>query len=316
MSSSRVLFFDATKLLAISLVLYGHCIQHLMSGSELENYGYLIIYSFHMPLFMMLSGYFSHSAMSLSASQFIIKKARQLLLPYLTWGGVIILTRILIDEQISVSTIVRDDLWFLKSLFLCMLLTYIAMSCNKRYRPIVLVLFVILTQVSLFRMKDMFVPFLAGYYLKNFWDYVDGYRPILFCCFMALFVTLGLIYINPSFFEVQRDSILEYTIKQLSVLVIGICGSMAVILMMSSLSNRIPQRICNLGKYTLGIYLIQSVLLETIISHFISSIEMNRIFVYMAIFPIICLMIISLSVYIVRIIESNRILALLMFGKK
>ena len=197
-----------------------------------------------------------------------------------------------------------------------MLLTYIAMSCNKRYRPVVLPLLVILTQVSLFRMKDMFVPFLFGYYLRNLWDYVDRFRSVLFCDFVLLFVVLGIVYINPTFFEVQRDSVWGYIIKQLSVLVIGISGSMAVILMMSSLSNRIPQRICNLGKYTLGIYLIQSVLLETIISHFISSIEMNRIFVYMAIFPIICLMIISLSVYIVRIIELNRILALLMFGKK
>ena len=59
--NERLLFADLLKVLAIYLVLWGHCVQQFFTTSPLENDVYVYIYSFHMPLFMVLSGYFSIS---------------------------------------------------------------------------------------------------------------------------------------------------------------------------------------------------------------------------------------------------------------
>lgn len=50
--------FDVLKLFAIYLVIWGHCIQYLISRYPPEEPMWYFIYSFHMPLFMIVSGFF------------------------------------------------------------------------------------------------------------------------------------------------------------------------------------------------------------------------------------------------------------------
>lgn len=56
-NKSRVKYFDFAKLFAMMLVLYAHCIQHLVNNGE-QTMTYITIYTFHMPLLMVISGYF------------------------------------------------------------------------------------------------------------------------------------------------------------------------------------------------------------------------------------------------------------------
>ena len=58
-TNQRLLTFDAIKIFAIFLVIWGHCIGELSSCDVANRSMYRIIYSFHMPLFMMISGFFS-----------------------------------------------------------------------------------------------------------------------------------------------------------------------------------------------------------------------------------------------------------------
>lgn len=55
---TREKHIDIIKGIAIFLVLWGHCIQSI-AGDEgfFSNWVIRIIYSFHMPLFMVMSGY-------------------------------------------------------------------------------------------------------------------------------------------------------------------------------------------------------------------------------------------------------------------
>lgn len=57
--TDRVLYLDLLKCFAIFLVIWGHSIQYFKSTAYFDEPIYRIIYSFHMPLFMALSGYFS-----------------------------------------------------------------------------------------------------------------------------------------------------------------------------------------------------------------------------------------------------------------
>ena len=73
MLKTRIKAFDFLKFFAIFLVIWGHVIQYFLSSDYSDELVYRIIYSFHMPLFMMVSGYFSVSSMSLSIGTFLRK---------------------------------------------------------------------------------------------------------------------------------------------------------------------------------------------------------------------------------------------------
>lgn len=55
---SRLLRFDSLKGMLITLVVIGHMIEFMMLDSGIGRYVYTAIYTFHMPLFVILSGYF------------------------------------------------------------------------------------------------------------------------------------------------------------------------------------------------------------------------------------------------------------------
>lgn len=297
-------------------MIYGHCIQHLLSGDVTNNYAYLFIYSFHMPLFMIMSGYFSHTAMKLPFFLFIIKKAKQLLLPCISWGAIICSIRFLIGDYQSLSSIIRNDLWFLKSLFICMCLTYVVLRVHKLYQPFFFIALIMLMQVSIFRLKDMYISFLFGFYLKEYWDSIVKYSEKLLFLFTVVYVVLGIHFINPSFFDVYKSDVLGYIIKQFAIIFIGISGSMILILLMNKLCNTFSFNFLKLGKYTLGIYLIQSVLLEVILSHYFLLDNLKDSYLCIILFPIIGIAIIAISVYVIRFIETKRIMSLILLGKE
>ncbi|WP_245769489.1 acyltransferase family protein [Streptomyces indicus] len=57
----RDAFFDNAKYLAIVLVAMGHSWEPLTDGSRAAEALYMVVYTFHMPAFIVISGYFSRS---------------------------------------------------------------------------------------------------------------------------------------------------------------------------------------------------------------------------------------------------------------
>lgn len=87
-NNKRLLAFDAIKLFAIFLVVYGHCILHLQNYSYdiKENIIYRFVSSFHMPLFMDISGYFGSKIFNLKFSDIVAKKWKRLIVPSISFG--------------------------------------------------------------------------------------------------------------------------------------------------------------------------------------------------------------------------------------
>ncbi|MFE2626146.1 acyltransferase family protein, partial [Streptomyces caelestis] len=54
-------YFDNVKYLAIVLVAVAHAWEPVMDGSRATRALYMIVYTFHMPAFILISGYFSRS---------------------------------------------------------------------------------------------------------------------------------------------------------------------------------------------------------------------------------------------------------------
>lgn len=107
MKIDRMPFFDYLKMLAMFIVLWGHAIQHLQTGEVWDEPMHKIIYSFHLPLFMIIAGFFSLLSMNMGLADFLKKKGSQLLLPCLTWSlilyGVIAVMDCLLKAKVSYS---------------------------------------------------------------------------------------------------------------------------------------------------------------------------------------------------------------------
>ena len=63
MGKTRLIWVDSLKGWLMLLVVMGHAIQYCMNAGECEsNYWWNLIYSFHMPAFMALSGFVNFSS--------------------------------------------------------------------------------------------------------------------------------------------------------------------------------------------------------------------------------------------------------------
>ncbi|WP_368917457.1 acyltransferase family protein, partial [Staphylococcus haemolyticus] len=79
MDTKRDYFFDNARAILIFLVVFGHMIQPYTSESKYLSALYLLIYSFHMPSFLFISGYF---AKHLDKPHYLENVAKKLIAPY------------------------------------------------------------------------------------------------------------------------------------------------------------------------------------------------------------------------------------------
>lgn len=139
MCNDRIQYWDVSKAMAIFLVVYGHCLQNLTSDSHywLNDSVSQCIISFHMPVFMLISGYFAYSSLEKPFVKVITRKAQQLLVPSITWFLIVSLIAIILHRDFTferiymVITSLLSSYWFLKSLFMCYLLTMIGAYLYK-----------------------------------------------------------------------------------------------------------------------------------------------------------------------------------------
>jgi len=93
LSVVRFRFIDIARIYGITLVYYGHFIESYMkAGSAVAAMHYKLIYSFHMPLFFILSGYIAKEHVSNTEFGLYLKRhAVSRLIPYLFFSMVLII---------------------------------------------------------------------------------------------------------------------------------------------------------------------------------------------------------------------------------
>ena len=125
---TRILALDVLKCFAIFLVLWGHGIQHLTTGECEDNYLFRWIYSFHMPLFMLVAGFLSIKSSELPFFSFLGKKIKQIILPAFVWQCIFIVLGVLVwnnELHLSANPLRYLPFWFLWALLICNLLSYL-----------------------------------------------------------------------------------------------------------------------------------------------------------------------------------------------
>lgn len=164
-------FFDNAKFLLVVLVVIGHNWYPLISHSRAVKAAYLVVYAFHMPAFIMLSGYFSRSFEARPDQ--VRKLIKTVLVPYL------------IFETLYLAVVAEADgrpfrldltypsylCWFLIALFVWRLTTPVWRAVPQPVLLSVLVSVVaglmnVSTDLALSRVLQFLPWFVAGLFVK------------------------------------------------------------------------------------------------------------------------------------------------------
>jgi fucose 4-O-acetylase-like acetyltransferase len=146
-------WFDNIKAVLIFFVVFGHVIQKYIHDRNSYIYiAFVIIYCFHMPLFIFISGYFSKDAGKTQSKAF-----ERFLLPYIVWEFIwFIVNKGLLRNPDFNFAVPWFAYWYFVSLFtLCLFLPILV-----RIRFIVPVLFILAVVSGLY--PDYGAPFSAG----------------------------------------------------------------------------------------------------------------------------------------------------------
>ena len=330
--TERIIWIDSLKAFAIFLVILGHSIQCLATCAGLSEV-YDFIYSFPMPLFMTLSGLFIGKMLADNPKSFLLKRARQLLLPVLSFSVVAFLVRLLTPLDMTMGLGFADylaggDMWFLKYLFGCSVIAYVS---NKLFRrewlaaTVPPALLVTVSRVGIFRL----LPFLwLGHYVrKHEGSMARNAKWLLPACLVAFalrYMFWNLEYDMPHYRIMSIKKGVEFSFSSFAIVTyrfaVGMLGSMALILIFSTFAknirggeNSLTRFLLASGRRTLGIYCLQIYLLE----HLSDNLEIPVLsdgWNILLVFSVAVLEFILCSL-LVGLLERNRLTRLLLLGQ-
>lgn len=319
----RNALLDILKGIGIILVVLGHCIQYgnginyMNNGYFFENTLFKFIYSFHMPLFVLISGYLFYNTIKKHDSKDIFKsKINRCVFPVFIWsiiGGLILFFQQ--KGEMDLLKFISDgfnNLYFLWTIFYCsiiVLLIYKFYNNKIIYYLIILFFSLLINYRSIDFMLYLLPYFIIGFKFnehkekfKNFNNY--RYLIIIFIILVILYIFLfkyfstnKYIYVNPYYILYSKNII----IINLYRFIIGLIGSLIVIIFVKQFRIIFEKlKIFEiLGKNSMAIYII-SCYLNTIflMDNFTKNFNFNYINVMVE--TIIILILSSIITYLIR----------------
>lgn len=321
MKQARLLYIDNLKGILILLVVFGHCIQNALPDFD-NNLLFRFIYSFHMPLFMFVSGFVSYKNEYKRGS--ITKRFMQLVIPFLAWG---IFGDLLTGQTLTTDWLIQPDkgLWFLWVLFWISTIVYVAkiaankMNINEEllYIPVALVLFVIPAINKLafgFPRITWHLPFyLMGYLLRK--HYVALSKPLKYISLPLLVLFLYSVQfwmreLPPTFLPADSSSIYNFVYKFFVAVIACISLFYVAACTLNNACNTFTFN--TLGKKTLGIYAIHQpiiILVRSIIE------ELNLSCKGDLLIAVLFVVSLAITIAIYSILSINQYTAFIFLGK-
>jgi fucose 4-O-acetylase-like acetyltransferase len=343
----RNVSIDALKGFAIFCVLWGHAIIDLKNGCDVSQNPMLVfIYSFHMPLFFMISGFFFASSLKLSFKDFLYKKGVQLLLPTIVWGVIFYLIQIssaiangnepfysYLVEYFKSTIYPNKWAWFLRELFISYGIAFVSLKLlkNKWQACLFSILFVLIFPYAT-KMQRVFLPlFWSGIFLKDNYQFVLKHAKLIWVISGVLFV-VGLFFWRGSYGFEFPPPLFEFGTLQFNFadtdnylfrFSTGIFGGLFWVLLFEMicksntfLKSKFFAWLVKIGTNTLAIYLLQRLILEWYLNRWIDFPNTN-IWVYnLIVTPLISLIVLIICLLIIKLVKKNKYADLLLFGKE
>ncbi len=307
----RNLTIDFIRGVAILLVVFGHSIQYGSGTEFLETEGYFenvffkFVYSFHMPLFALLSGYLFYWSMKKDTFEIVKRRLTSIILPMFVWvtlvslgssafkvyGGNFVLSKFLHDYISAFVYLI----WFLWAMFWCSLIALIVEKVLKGrlivYGLLVIPLLFMPVTLNLHLYAFMFPYFAAGFLFnkykggekcRKFW----GKESPTFIGIAIAFIVLFLFYGRDSYIYTTGISLLgKNGLLQLGIdvyrWIIGFVGSIMVILLCKMVCEKWNGKgvrfIAYLGRISLGIYILNTYTNSYVLQRITKTIEANAL---------------------------------------
>ena len=311
MNNKRSDLVDALMGIATISVLLGHALQRgLRTGYE-GNWVFEFIYSYHMPLFIVLSGYtlyLSDQKYGKVSRRRIKEKIFGLIYPSFLWNYIIWFVRDLPFVGIKPYINFPDNIgeytkllckyptyviWFLWVVVICTMIIWLGKACAEDNWPlIVLFVYVVLSKMSIpyWGVSNVvaYLPyFAAGYAIAN---HRNGVLPML--------MISGIGFVMETLFPKQINGL-----RGMFVAAFLIC---LICLVTKYLIHYQPIRtvLCFMGKYSLRIYLCQCICLN--IGYGSGKVRVVTIFVTAM----------AISVFLAVLTTKIKVLSLILYGRK
>lgn len=271
-------FFDNAKFMLMFLVILGHLLQPLTHTGQLYHDLYFFIFIFHMPAFILISGFFAKSFAQRGTVKNLICK---FITPYLIFQFIYSIYYVFIGVNDTITwnfLTPRWSLWFLLSLF-WWYLSLIVFKCLTPLKGISLSLLFSLGAGYLpFLDKTLaaqrtftFLPFfIIGFYLSK--DLFNQLRKMNLCYFTISFLPLLYLFVQQTeqlksewvFGSLPYNEFLQIPSTGVAVrfvmLVLGLLGTIGFL-------SLVPQKttfFTKWGKNTLEAYLLQGFFIKGI----------------------------------------------------
>jgi len=325
-AQTRNIYADLLKGSLIFLVVFGHVIQYGGYPHSLSYRGdwlWSLIYMFHMPLFIGITGYFTaFSIAKYSIKDYLTQRFRLLLVPLLIWSAI---TAVLVwifgaDLQGNFSFLliskIRTGYWFVWAIILFSLLISV-MHYLKLDKTIILILlsFSILLPITFFPLsiiKDMTPFFVAGYLFPRFKYKQEVYNFLIKYTWLFILLSAGYYFLLTAD-SLKFNPVIVSVIRLSSKFVLSITFMLIVYWVYKySTTSKLLLFISKVGKETLGIYLIQGVIFtvfEACCSLFIPR--------HLHLISILLALVLTVSIFfLTQWIARNESLGSLLLGKK
>lgn len=266
----RESYFDNAKFILIILVVFGHLLRSFIGDSEEIYTIYKVIYTFHMPAFILVSGYF---AKGFQKKGYLKKISKKIILPYLIFQLIYSVFYYFLYNQpeLEVDPLTPHwSLWYLLSLFFWNIMLY---PFAKMKGWISFTIAIILGLgigyldtfsefLSLSRTFVYFPFFLIGYLMqKEHFAYLR--KPMVKMISLAAFITISVFFYFQSYFDYEwllgRKSYHEMdSLNNLAIFMrLGFyCLSFLMVFSFYAIVPRKKYFFTNLGKNTLYVYLL------------------------------------------------------------
>ena len=263
---------DLCRGLGIILVVLGHALKQTGTDHQAVQISISVIYSFHMPLFFVLSGFVAYRILGFvtwgERINYVAGRARRLLIPYFCVGAVYIPLKIALSRYAlkpydfsSVWRILIGDnpntaLWYLYILFWISVLS--VLLARRKTFPLLLGASFLLSAAAYGLDWPLHLPrylffFLLGLFLR---EWTENRSQQALCSLLLSWKTQG-----PALLLFVSGNLLGWRYGGLWFLLTAVCGSFLVLGLAELLASRVStDAVCvsllmTAGRYSMDIYI-------------------------------------------------------------
>lgn len=328
--SNRLIWADSIKGWLILLVIIGHCIACAI-GNDAANidYWWCLIYSFHMPAFMAISGYLNFRGKRtnpIHVGRIIKRRFQQLFIPFITWSIIMYAVKGKITAFFQCILFPAKSFWFLWALFfIVVFFTFFDwLSSKTRIKQELImggacvgcaVTMVIFKDIRIYGIQYVlyyFIFYCLGYYINKYHLFAE--KKLLIMSMVFGWFLLGSFWRPrglPSFIPLTGGiaTMVGFAYK----FVVAFIAIFAIFSLAPKIMNgrgEFNQMICKIGAISLGLYTFHLTFVNYLVSYVGDFIE-NKVFVVLLSFILLSI----LSYLVVTLLSKQKWTAQLLLGK-